>query len=140
MLLDSKHIQDKYIQYKFVMSSEHEYELTHIVNSILSVQGFVVKDSANTVAFNLEGYYFLLDKADFNSFENVFVYIDKEDLDDGELGDIEVVSFVATETSQEGIANYLHLLKSTPEGLTASDSIKIKVDTNHKVTFDDGEI
>ena len=84
MLLDSKNIQDKYIRYKFVMSSEHEYELTHIVNSILSVQGFVVKDSANTVAFNLEGYYFLLDKADFNSFENVFVYIDKEELDDGE--------------------------------------------------------
>lgn len=140
MLLDSKNIQDKYIRYKFVMSSEHEYELTHIVNSILSVQGFVVKDSANTIAFNLEGYYFLLDKADFNSFENVFVYIDKEDLDDGELKDIEVVSLVATETSPEGISNYLHLLESTSEGLTASDSIKIKVDTNHKVTFDDGEI
>lgn len=140
MLLDSKNIQDKCIRYKFVMSSEHEYELTHIVNSILSVQGFVVKDSANTIAFNLEGYYFLLDKADFNSFENVFVYIDKEDLDDGELKDIEVVSLVAMETLPEGISNYLHLLKSTPEGLTASDSIKIKVDTNHKVTFDDGEI
>lgn len=88
----------------------------------------------------LRGITFLLDKADFNSFENVFVYIDKEDLDDGELKDIEVVSLVATETLPEGISNYLHLLKSTPEGLTASDSIKIKVDTNHKVTFDDGEI
>lgn len=140
MILKEKIFDKNKIEYSFVMSSEHEYQLTKIVNSVLEVNSFVVKDTSTDISVNFEGYYLTFNKDDFANLSDVYVFFDSCVVDDGEIDDIERVHVIAVDDVSLCAQDYLHILTRVNNKLIAPKEVKLKVKSHNKITLDDGEL
>ncbi len=145
MKLVDKCEENNKFYYKFKMISQEEFNLTNIVNKLLSVDNFIIDYSNNVIQFNIRGYYFCIDLSDVqNKFKDIYAYIDATYIDEGNVeNDFGTIQLIIDDSLKDCLdkSRAIHLLEFSDDWKTCENNIKYNIRSRSRsIQIDDGEI